>query len=92
MKEVYKTFFVCLASRANFHLVLDSDVTGRRNIQELAHIQIYQVYIVHCTLYKHIQKIIIQKKKAATDEPQSFKCMNKQGLQNHITIICCYSS
>ena len=53
MKEVYKTFFVCLASRANLHLVLDSDVTDRRNIQELAHIQIYQVYIVHCTnIYK----------------------------------------
>ena len=28
MKEVNKTFFLHLASRADFHLVLDSDVTG----------------------------------------------------------------
>ena len=53
MKEVYKTLFVCSASRANLHLVLDSDVAGRRNIQELAHIQIYQEYTVHGTnMYK----------------------------------------
>ena len=28
MKEVNKTFFWQMASRADFHLVLDSDVTG----------------------------------------------------------------
>ena len=85
MKEVNKTFFWHLASRADFHLVLDSDVTGtvwekHSRISSYSDI-LFTVYIVH---YTYMYKRSLSKKKDDTDKPRAF--------ENHLTITCCYSS
>ena len=76
-----------------WYLIVMSQAQCRRNILELAHIQIYYL---QCTLSKYIHTSTKDhyqnRKKDATDEPQSFECMNQWGVQNQITIACCYSN
>ena len=96
MKEVNKTFFCTWLPGLIFiwYLIVMSQVQCRRNILELAHIQIiilFTVYIVNVHTYKY-KRSLSKRKKEATDEPQSFECMNQWGVQNQITITCCYSN
>lgn len=86
MKEVNKTFFsgTWLPGLIFiWYLIVMSQAQCRRNILELAHIQINYLQCTLCIIHKCTTDHY-QKKKDATDEPQSF--------ENHITITCCYSS
>ena len=92
MKEVNKTFFCTWLPGLMFiwYLIVMSQVQCRRNILELAHIQIYYL---QCTLYTHTcTKDRYQKEKKMPLMSLSLMNAWTNGGSEPLTVTCCYSS